>query len=98
MGFFGVDRKKISVDAMENGEKGFVDLQLKDFAVRLIPCFLVVGINMKSKESQGETAALTIFLLGTLEKQQRFCKIILVSEGGQNYGKSVCMCVCSSDF
>ena len=45
----------MSVDAMENGEKGFVDVQLKDFGLRLIPCFLVIGINMKSKESQGET-------------------------------------------
>lgn len=47
------------MDAMENGEKGFVDLQLKDFGLRLIPCFLVIGINKKSKESQGETVALT---------------------------------------
>lgn len=84
--------------ATENGEKGFVDLQLKDFALRLIPCILVIGINMKSKESQGETAALTIFLLGTLEKQQHVYKIILVSEGGQNYGKCVCVCWGGSDF
>lgn len=88
--------KEVSVGAPENGQKGFVDPQLKDFGLRLIPCFLVIGINMKSKESQGETAALTIFLLGTLEKQQHICKIILVSEGRQNY--RMCVCVCSSNF
>ena len=70
----------------------FVDLQLKDFALRLIPCFLVIGINIKSKESQGETAALTIFLLGTLEKQQCICKVIL--RWTKLWKVCVCVCVC----
>lgn len=86
-----MDQKKC-VGVVENGEKRCVDLQLKDFDLRVIPGFFVIGINPMSKQSQGETCTLTIFLSGTLEKQQCVYKIILASEGGQL--QKVCFCVC----